>query len=220
MLKHIQYVSDIHLEFYKMAFPKIRSVAPILCLAGDIGYPNMRNYKDFLIDLHSNKNFFKIFIVAGNHEYYYQNESIEDTNRKIENIIKINNLSKISFLYNKSEFYNGHLFIGSTMWSCITDQHTPKINDFNCITDMTFDKYNLLHNTAISFIDNEITLNRNKKIIIITHHLPSYQLINAKYNKSKYTQYFASSCDHLIRPPVITWIYGHTHIPQKQLLII
>ena len=115
MLKRIQYVSDIHLEFHKNVCPKIKAVAPILCLAGDIGYPNMSNYKNFLTHLNSNNAFQKIFLIAGNHEYYNQNKSIEETNSCIQRIV--NGLPKISFLNNKSEFYDGYLFIGSTLWS-------------------------------------------------------------------------------------------------------
>jgi len=212
MLKKIQYISDIHLEFFGQKHPIVKAVAPILCLAGDIGYPNMSNYKDFLIHLNSNKNFYKIFMIAGNHEYYKQNVTIEETNQQIEDIIKCNNLTKISFLNNKSILYNGYLFVGTTMWTKILDPCAKKINDFAYIKNMNIDKYNSLHNASIKFLQNEIISNQNKKIIVMTHHLPSYNLIDKKYDVySDYRQYFASPCDNLIAPPVSTWIYGHTH---------
>ena len=216
MLKRIQYVSDIHLEFHKNMYPKIKAVAPILCLAGDIGYPNMSNYKNFLTHLNSNHAFQKIFLIAGNHEYYNQNQSIEETNSCIQKIV--HDLPKISFLNNKSEFYDGYLFVGSTLWSKVHESDR-KINDFFRIQGMNIDKYNSLHNTALSFFKKEINENRDKKIVVLTHHLPSYSLIHEKYKHySEYNQYFASSCDELITSPIVTWIYGHTHHSSKSVI--
>ncbi len=65
----IQYISDIHLEFFKV-LPKqiVRPVADILCLAGDIGYPFSSLYRDFLKQV--SRDFKKVFLIAGNHEYY------------------------------------------------------------------------------------------------------------------------------------------------------
>lgn len=213
-MRRIQFISDIHLEFYK-TFPKIKSFAPILCLAGDIGYPNMHNYINFLADLNANHYFNKIFLVTGNHEYYYQNDTIENTNEKINYIIKSNKLSKISFLNNSSEMYNDYLFVGSTFWSKVINNDV-KSNDFYRIKDMTADKYNELHNTSVSFLRSEIEKYKDKKIVVLTHHLPSYKLINKKYKDyEKYHQYFASSNDNLIKPPVVAWIHGHSHMPHK-----
>ena len=46
----IQYISDIHLEFYNLSkIIKLIPSAPILCLAGDIGNPLLENYEIFLI---------------------------------------------------------------------------------------------------------------------------------------------------------------------------
>jgi predicted MPP superfamily phosphohydrolase len=216
MLKRIQYTSDIHLEFHKNMYPKIRAIAPILCLGGDIGYPNMDNYKKFLVHLNSNNCFKKIFIIAGNHEYYNQNKSIEETNLCIEKIT--HPLPKISFLNNKSEFYDGYLFIGSTLWSKV-HKSDKLINDFFSIQGMDIDKYNSLHNNAFTFIKSEIESNSDKKIVVLTHHLPSYSLINEKYKHyAEYNQYFASSSDELIKPPVVAWFYGHTHFASKSFI--
>lgn len=216
MLKRVQYVSDIHLEFHKNMYPKIKAVAPILCLAGDIGYPNMSNYKNFLTHLNSNSAFQKIFLIAGNHEYYNQNQSIEETNTCIQKIVS--DLPKISFLNNKSEICDGYLFIGSTLWSKVHESDR-KINDFFRIQGMNIDKYNLLHNTALSFLKKEIEENHDKKIVVLTHHLPSHSLIHEKYKHyADYNQYFASACDELIRLPVVAWIYGHSHIKSRSII--
>jgi len=48
--------------------PKIKVMADVLCLAGDIGYPYSGIYREFLKQM--NSDFKKVFIIAGNHEYY------------------------------------------------------------------------------------------------------------------------------------------------------
>jgi predicted phosphodiesterase len=213
----IQYISDIHLEFCKNP-PIINPVAPILCLTGDIGYPNSKIYQNFLINLNENDKFEKIFLIFGNHEYYEQNEFIEETNNKIKLFLQKNNLNKISFLNNSSEFYKEYLFVGSTLWSHISNKKYTT-NDLKYIENMTIDKYNELHKDAISFIKSEIESNKDKNIIMLTHFLPSYKLIDEKYEAYyQYNQYFASHNDDFINSPVVLWIYGHTHYPNTSII--
>jgi len=69
----VQYISDIHLELYKdlpeAAFVNfITPDAPYLALCGDIGIPDFKNYEKFISWCAPRWN--KIFIIAGNHEYY------------------------------------------------------------------------------------------------------------------------------------------------------
>ena len=73
----IQYISDLHLEMYKEnvspdLFTKlIRPEAPYLALCGDIGIPDFVNYENFLN--WCSRRWTKVFLVAGNHEYYNWN---------------------------------------------------------------------------------------------------------------------------------------------------
>lgn len=219
MVLQLQYFSDLHLEFFDInALPIIKATAPILCLCGDIGYPDSKIYSKFLIELHNNPEFEKIFIIAGNHEYYNEDMSINEINEKIKKIISDNNLSKISFLNNSCEKYKNYLFIGSVLWSYIS---RPQFltNDFNKICDMTVEKYNSLHKESVDYLKNQIENNKNENIIILTHFLPSYTLIDEKYNSySKYNQCFASNNDDLIKSPIKLWIYGHTHLPKESII--
>lgn len=211
----IQYFSDLHLEFYKK-IPEIKIVAPILCLAGDIGYPKTKIYEEFLLSINNNIDAQKIFIITGNHEYY--DDSIDNINKHIENIIKNKKLNKISFLNNSSELYDGYLFIGSTLWSHVYNKKYLT-NDFILIDEMTVEKYNSLHDIAKKYIKNTIEENKDKKIILLTHFLPSFNLIHEKYSAySAYNNCFASFSDDLIKEPVVLNIYGHTHTPNKSFV--
>ena len=126
----------------------------------------------------------------------------------------MSHFQNITFLNNSSEFYDNYLFVGTTLWSQITDfKHA--INDIEFIDNFTIEKYNELHNSSLLFLNNIIQSNSNINIIMITHHLPSYKLINKKFLKypdALYNQWFASNLEYLIVDNIKYWIYGHTHI--------
>jgi predicted phosphodiesterase len=223
----IQYISDIHLEFLKkFNISKIFSPqkdVDVLCLCGDIGYPFSKEYEMMLI--HSSKHWKKTFLIAGNHEYYNENKkfigdkflvkhSMEENQNKIKSIIKDNNLENITFLDNSYEDYQGYRFIGSTLWSKLPENPEKKINDFYCIKDMTVEKYNQLHKDSLYFLELEMSKSEENPIVMLTHHMPSYTLIDEKYKTPRmepYNMYFASELDYLIKPPIKLWLYGHTH---------
>lgn len=57
----------------------------------------------------------------------------------------------------------------------------------------------------------------NKKydhIIILTHHAPSFQMLN--HNKSDiYDDCYATNCENMMGSPVTHWISGHTHTSKE-----
>jgi predicted phosphodiesterase len=49
-------------------------------------------------------------------------------------------------------------------------------------------------------------------VVVMTHHLPSMDLIDEKYKGYvDYNPFFASDCSELLKDPVKIWISGHTH---------
>jgi predicted phosphohydrolase len=213
----VQYISDIHLELLS---PKqinefnnnFKPTAEICILAGDIGNPYDKSYTDFLF--FCNKNFKKIFLIAGNHEYY--KNKVTDTKKKISSICV--EFENISFLDNSFEDYKGYRFIGSTLWSEIKKKQFT-INDTQMIKDFNVDGYISLHNECILFLDNTLAncSNNSIKSILITHHLPIYDLTVEKYRDSfysNYNQWFHANIDEIVQKnssSISSCIYGHTH---------
>lgn len=204
----IQYISDIHLEFYNdiLQIPII-PCAPILCLLGDIAYPDSKNY-DILLKWVS-ENYEKVFIISGNHEYYSKL-----TYDEINNIInkKVSNYPNITFLNNKIENYKGYTFIGCILWSNIPDsiknyQLNP-YNDFKKIKNMNRSIYNYLHKNDLQFLEEN--LNKYDNIICLSHHLPSLQLVHDDYKNSENFM-FASNLDYLMNNNIKAWLCGHSH---------
>jgi predicted MPP superfamily phosphohydrolase len=208
----IQYISDIHLEFLSKLLKEKRfhPIADVLCLAGDIGYPKSPIYKQFLTTV--NNQYKKVFLITGNHEYYRSGTSMDDVHTTIQNILKSNNLQNISFLDNSYIDYSGVRFAGTTLWSKIPYIPSVQINDFHEIQDMTPTYYNELHRVACEFLESDDVTQSPLPVVVLSHHLPSYEFIDPKYAKyEKYNMYFASDCTRFFKPPIKAWICGHTH---------
>lgn len=214
----IQYFSDLHLEHLKIRTMSawIDSVmgvkAPVLLLCGDIGDPgHPSSYEDFLS--HMSVRFQKVFLLRGNHECYNRTPSTAD-----DCIHKIcSRYPNISFLQNSFEDYGGYRFAGTTLWSHVSDPLHVN-NDFYMIRDMSIDSHNRLHHDAKDFIRSTLATSP-LPIIMMTHHLPSHRLTDPFYSRfSSYQQCYSSDCDDLIRFPIHSWFYGHTHRPRISII--
>lgn len=220
----IQYISDIHLEFIQntqIILDKIIKTSDICVLAGDIGYPFENHYEEFLIGI--SKKFKHIILIHGNHEYYQLGKNKGKTMKQIINktieIININNLDNIYFLNNSYIDIDNIRFIGSTLWSLIKNP-LFLINDSKYIEEFNVEYFNNLYNSNVEILSNHIEKAKldNKQVVIVTHHLPSYECIASKYKHYDINQCFASNSDNLINSPVILWIFGHTHSPIEKLI--
>jgi len=220
----IRYLSDLHLEFIKpnKITKFIKKIPPginneVCILAGDIGNPYKLNY-DLLMNYMS-ENFEKTYVIAGNHEYYNKTKTMNETKQYLKEYFeKFNN---ITFLDNNYEIYNNHCFIGTTLWSKITNPEY-EINDVHCIPNFNYVNYNNLNMLCIDFLED--ILQHNTDCIIITHHVPSNSLIDVKYktqNMLPYNQWFYCDMDDFIeknKTKIKCWIYGHTHTPSNSII--
>ena len=125
--KYLQFVSDLHLEFYstkknKDNYPKIEPVVlgkSYLALIGDIGYPHMSNMTDFLT-YHSGK-FEHIIWVAGNHEYYSSKKKQYSMDEIEDKIVKIcSQFKNVTFLQQSTLQIGETLFVGCTLWTDVS----------------------------------------------------------------------------------------------------
>lgn len=219
----LRYLSDIHLEFIKpnKIAGLIKKLVPnpdeICILAGDIGNPYSSSYHEFMN--HTNTAFKRTFVIPGNHEYYNTRHSMGETQQYMQEIFK--QFQNIRLLDNTYEIYENHCFIGTTLWSKITDP-AYEINDVYNIPKFDYLKYNRLNMLARDFLENAVATNKN--CIVITHHIPSNDLIDPKYKTTKmapYNQWFYCDMDDFIlrhREKIRCWVYGHTHTPSCMYL--
>jgi predicted MPP superfamily phosphohydrolase len=203
----------------------------ILILAGDIGWATEKNYWLFLKDC---ANRYKhVICIPGNHEYYDENYNVDQTNELIAQKSKeINDeTGNFHYLINNTVTLDGVKYIGTTLWSQLDSSHKRDIvsglNDFNYIKmkfckNLTFEQYNEFHRRDLDWLLGEIhktILETNPNFVVITHHLPSDQLVHPKYKNPPYNTInsaFSTNLDHIIQGKL--WIAGHTHIPMIKVI--
>jgi hypothetical protein len=238
----IQYVSDIHMEHY----PGITSAATLqperwivpdptaaaLFLAGDIGFPEKESYFYFLE--WCSEHWPKVFVVAGNHEFYNLNNSSQQPYTTSE---KLRLMKQAASAIEKGnvhildkdavELQPGLWVLGCTLWSNVPQDMyydaMTSMNDYKLIwTDIqrqtTVDDTNIWHQEDLSWLIAmlEKIKERGAQALVLTHHLPTYLLINARYKGHPLNCCFASNLDKMIkdlRP--LAWICGHSHLAGK-----
>ncbi len=225
----IQYTSDLHLELYK-TLPQfetlLKPVAPYLALAGDIGHPpQLRELFAWAAPQWK-----CIFYLPGNHEYY--GAVLEEREEELKQLV--NCYGNIHFLHPSSPYFceeENVAVVGGTLWSRVPeDTHWRKCNDYKMIRTESGDvgdpglsvlhRLNGIHKEHVAEISNQLDLwgNRGAEVCVITHHLPSYNLIHPRFWGSDVNHCFASTVDSLLREPVRLWIYGHSHTCSNMLI--
>ncbi len=218
--KTLQYLSDIHLE-YLNKLPVIQKTGSNLALCGDIGNPHQRIYKDFLEKQAGQ--YEHVFLVAGNHEFwdFDKKKTMADIKCQINDVVS--GLPNVHYLDDSVfQLSDSWTIIGSTLWSNVK---VPLANNYSRIGDDLFIRSgkghlfdpiisNQLHEKSVDFLTKELERNRDKKVVVLTHHLPSPKLIVDRYRTEKYNwchDRFATDLEHLIQLPVRYWICGHSH---------
>lgn len=228
-----QYFSDTHIEFYNENIPKIQRLFTqklekqqdkpnILLIAGDIGMPSRPSYTTFLQSL--SPLYEKIFITTGNHEYYKMPyTSLTDLDEQCREICRTMPQNNVVFLQNDVYEIKDDLSIfGATFWTDIpvSKEYTLAncINDFKVIPNMTPSLSSLLHEKSVSLLNYHINNNEDMKWIVMSHHIPSTDLIHPKYKKhnTDLNYAFASDINVANDPRILAWVYGHTHSPSQQ----
>jgi len=206
----VQLLSDLHLEFHAdggLSF--LQSLDPkdvdVLVLAGDIG----RGPKQIARILASLCALYpRVLFVCGNHEYYgsapYKvHASLEVLDRDIANF---------EWLNHRTVEIDGIRFAGTPLWFprpqdpfVMMDRHM--VNDFNVIQAFEPWVYDE-HRKAMEFLGRE----GPTADVIITHHVPMYSLVAARFRGQRTNHYFTTDMTPLIeiwKPKL--WCFGHTH---------
>lgn len=223
MSLHIQYISDIHLEFCD--YFNIKSQAPNLALCGDIGLPETQAYQDFISQV--SRKFKNVFIIFGNHEYYnkYNLKLSMIEKRKYtlffpENVhfleqscVYLNvNTNKVYKTYNE----NCIKIIGSTLWTNISIESSLKMNDYKFIytkKDKLINRRDViqLYNKSKNYIIKEIKKEPHIKCILLTHHGSHPIFFGNNRNADLISAYVNEIPELYKQTNLIACISGHSH---------
>jgi predicted phosphohydrolase len=228
--KRFQYISDLHLETRK-ELVDIKVCAKNMILAGDIGNPFHDNYTEFL--KRCSGKYQNTFLITGNHEYWNK-AGINETNEKIQNIT--DKYDNIHFINNKVIEMNNTYILGCTLWSNLISLNSDSkiigddLNIYKSEKEGILGKTGFmeLHKKDVHWLSgvlkqcdesNSQKLKKDKKkVIVVTHHLPTFKLLHKKYKNQRaepYLDRFYSNLDHLVKPPIRAWIGGHSHCNMK-----
>ncbi len=213
----IQYCSDLHLEFpeNKRYIDKhlLLPEGEVLILAGDI-LPFSINHRNVSFFDFVAGNFEAVYWIPGNHEYYGYDIG------KINNPLFEKIRNNVFLVNNQSIPYKEVNIICSTLWSHINPVNEwilqKSLADFSSILINGYpllpEHFNILHQTALTFIKSEVDKFALQKNIVLTHHVPTLFNYPARYKKSILNEGFAVELyDYIFGSNISHWIYGHHH---------
>lgn len=216
----IQYASDLHLEFEENTKwlkdnPLVPS-ADILVLAGDIGYIGDANYHTHPFWDWASANFRHVIVVPGNHELY-----------KLYDINELHEGWTLEIRPNVKAYYNSVIqldeetdLIASTLWAYVppSEEYLTErcVSDFKRIRNGEYRlsslRFNEEHLKCRSFIQNALAESKASRIIVATHHVPSFELMSPEFKNSSINGAFTAELGRFIADSRIDfWIYGHSH---------
>ena len=195
-----------------------------LVVAGDLGCSGM-NTKYVLqeIEKYKSVNFKDIVWVPGNHDYYcdmYQYYGHYEY--PMNECPKQYNAFNIFF---KEIKIGDILFIVFPMWSPVYDNQgyvKQWLNDYKYIPNFTIENNNDLFSKYIDGLVNSLEKHKDeKKIVIVTHHVPLPELIHDKFIGNKANEAFTvmhSDKKHGSIKDIVSkydniklWVHGHSH---------
>lgn len=136
----------------------------------------------------------------------------------------------VKFLENDTYEVDDILFIGCTLYTDFNLYGTPVMsmrlaregmNDFNyvyCDQDgrrvkLYPDKTAQWHEQSVKFIDETCENNKDKKIVVVTHHCPNEESLSIEYANSMLNPAYASDLEWIMEKHdnLKLWVCGHVH---------
>lgn len=218
MALRIQYASDLHLEFPEnadyLAQHPLQVAGDILVLAGDVAYLGKDYAKHPFWDWASD-HYEQVAVIPGNHEFY-GGFDLDEMHKGWRLKIRPN----VTCHYNDTLTFGDTELILSPMWSTIGIEQAiatqAAVNDFRRIRcgDRPLDwvRFNEEHFRCFHFLHDAIRSSTAAHIVVVTHHLPSFELLSPEFLGSPLNGAFVTDLHGFIEAsPVEYWIYGHSH---------
>ena len=214
----IKVKSDLHLEWGGIE----PGEGDVLILAGDIvcvedianETPQGKYYKNWL--KRAGKNYKKVFMVCGNHEYYHGD--FAEARAQLKAILPKN----VTLLQNESELYEGVRFIGTTLWTnynnedpVVMETASSVMNDFKCIRNGEFGTFTIQdaldeHKKAVEYLNSELPKSK-EQTIVITHHAPTAESLGDYVSNDLKYAYHSDQTALIKTHSPLYWIHGHVH---------
>lgn len=224
----VAFISDIHMDMYRHMTTGFLYDASwdVLVVAGDTG--SASQMMALLEDVADNCPHNHIIAVTGNHEYYDNGETVQQTDQRIREWLE--NIPNVSVLmHGEHVVIDGVSFVGATLWSDIANElgadkklaaefaAQNTINDFVYINapngGITVNEMrDLFYMDREGIIESLLVTENPTKTVVITHFSPTIDYRNTDFRIGPLSYYFSGTMDGVIRTfePAV-WISGHTH---------
>jgi Icc-related predicted phosphoesterase len=240
----IALVSDAHLEFGDLFFDNDQNadvliLAGDILIAQDLydyprdttvlplqqktnRYQRVLAYREFLAQCSAK--FKHILWVAGNHEFYHGKwfGSLDVLHTEASYF------PNITFMENTTVDIDGYKFIGASMWTDankqdpLTNLHLESVlNDYRVIKNdharyrrLKVSDSLLRHLDTMKYFNEQWRNFKNDKVIMVTHHAPTFQSISPDYVSETLTNggYASDLSNEILNNPQIKlWVHGHVH---------
>jgi predicted phosphodiesterase len=215
-------LSDLHLEFAAFT-PPVTAVDAVV-LAGDIhvGKEGLRWIWKHLGRL-------PVVYVPGNHEYYGHTFP-----KLAEQLQAAAAGTDVRVLENGRADLGEVTFLGATLWTDFALQGTAPLSEFYAENGMS--DYHVIktwppagklrprqtrerHQATVQWLREQVPAAASRKLVIVTHHLPSHRSIPERYRGDLLNPAYASNLDALVvESRARLWVHGHVHQSADYLL--
>ncbi len=201
--------------------------------------------------LNCSREFKHIIYVLGNHEHYRYNikDSLKDLKKHLRYIKNLHILERESIVIDDVTFLgatlwtdmnNGHdetierVSYAMNDFRIIYNSDNSNSNDGNRLST-AFDSWDptdararwtpldavVQFNATVKWIDMVRELTTIDKLVVVTHHAPSFKSIHPSYVHDELLNgAYSSDLEQFItdRPDIIAWFHGHIHHPQDYII--
>ena len=228
----IQLVSDLHMEFAPIEIVNANN-ADVLVLSGDIlvadvftrgenspYHATAQLWKEWMF--YVCLQYDRVYYILGNHEHY--RGSFNKTFLVLQEAF--GHIPNLVILDNAIDFYEGHMFVGGTLWTDFDRDNfkammvKDALNDYKLIQGNGYRK--LLPAETTQYHDKmkriiEHTCGMNPPVIVLGHHAPSYRSVSEEYRTGQWSHLNSGYCSHLdpfiegMSGKIKLWTHGHVH---------
>lgn len=203
-----------------------------LILAGDLWTgTKFIEYCGFSWIAEVSKQFKQVLIVLGNHCYWPQGDlTIKNGADKCNAMLQDMCMFNVKVLDCDTFEAGDVLFVGATLWTDM-DKFNPlammnmerymaydgkikyETGPNGYMTRFTSEKWISTHIKHRDYIKHVVEQNRDKKVVVITHHIPLNNLTDPIFANDPGNAYYSSDLSGIIldNPNVKLWAFGHTH---------
>ena len=222
-------ISDLHLETWTGEFDLTgQATSPICIVAGDIS-SDPRTVRNCL--KHLSNCYAAVFYIDGNDEHKYQYLELGESYRGLSR--SVNRLNRVTYLQDTVVVIDGVAIIGTNgWWGYDLDENIDRDQCKQHMTDwyaqimpghaIEPEELSDLSRRDVAYLVNTVqrlqTHNDVKKIVIVTHTVPSANLIKHDINLSGTTQFnhMGNRLMHLVHTndtekKISNWCFGHYH---------